>query len=337
MNEDRRLTCWMLRKLPMPPENKVALLLPSPLDTDRGARVLRALTHVIGRNLPESYICCICLLNLTCGPPRSGGGKNARVAAHYVPPTGGAPPLPLPSRRRSDDGGARMAAQPPPPADPESSYGAAVAAAASLPLSNPSLLVRLIERVMYANAPHAFGPYLLQGEAVRWLCGLVWNLTRARGVGGAGGSRGGGQGGDNDGDKTPPSSSSLPTSKRNDGDDDDVDGDDDDEDEDAEGVCALISRTGIPGLMVRLIDESPRPTVEWTRNLLRDACLGAMCNMAVWRESQEALRRAGASKCLRRLDGLPGIHGYRARAIRCGLGALSPLLFDRRAVSSFAP
>jgi hypothetical protein len=170
---------------------------------------------------------------------------------------------------------------------------------------------------MSANAPHAFGPYSVQGEAVRWSCGLVRNLTRARGVG-AGGS-GGGRGGEEEEEDDDENDSSFFK-----------DGDDDD----AEGVCALISRTGIPELVVRLIDASPRPAVEWTRDSLEDACLGALCNMAVWRESLEALRRAGASRSLRRLEGLPGIHGYRARAIRCGLGAVSPLRFDHRAVSS---
>jgi len=55
--------------------------------------------------------------------------------------------------------------------------------------------------------------------------------------------------------------------------------------------------------VVRLIDASPRPAVEWTRDSLEDACLGAMCNMAVWRESLGALERADAARCLRRLAG----------------------------------
>ena len=381
MNEDRRLACWALSNLAMPPGNKIALLSPYPSDTDRGGRrVLRALACVIGRNLPESYICCICLLNLTCGP--SSGG-NARAVAYYVPTAASSSSS---SRRPADGGLARPPPRPPPPppttdrppawsapaavasarrsrsdtggggggrrgeewddktttaatttttpllAESESSDGgsstvvAAAAAASLLPLSDPSSLVRSIERVMSANAPHAFGPYSVQGEAVRWSCGLVRNLTRARGGGGGAGGIGGGgrrttttEEEDDDDEKEAPSSSSSSLFK---------------DDDDAEGVCALISRTGIPELVVRLIDASPRPAVEWTRDSLEDACLGAMCNMALWRESQEALRRAGASRCLRRLEGLPGIHGYRARAIRCGLGALSPLRFDHRAVSS---
>ena len=357
MNEDRRLACWALSNLAMPPGNKVAMLLvpkssPSsdPDDQGGGERVLRALTFVIGRNLPESYICCICLLNLTCGL-RSGG--NARAVAYYVPATASSsssssssrPPPPdrppawsapaavVSARRvRSDTGGkggrrgevddkttaaATTTTTTPRSAESESSNDGGSSTVAAAALSDPASLVRSIERVMSANAPHAFGPYSVQGEAVRWSCGLVRNLTRARGVG-AGGS-GGGRGGEEEEEDDDENDSSFFK-----------DGDDDD----AEGVCALISRTGIPELVVRLIDASPRPAVEWTRDSLEDACLGALCNMAVWRESLEALRRAGASRSLRRLEGLPGIHGYRARAIRCGLGAVSPLRFDHRAVSS---
>jgi hypothetical protein len=182
----------------------------------------------------------------------------------------------------------------------------------SIVLSNPSSLIRSIERLMHANAPYAFGRVRsVQGEAIRWSCGLIRNLTRAhRGVGGANATGGRGLASSTTGE------------------------DDDDDDDGAEGICSLISRTDIPHLVVRFVDDSPRPIVEWTRDSTEDACLGAMCNMAVWRDSLEALRRAGASRRLRRLEGQPGIHGYRARAIRCGLGALSPLRFDHRAVSS---
>ena len=87
----------------------------------------------------------------------------------------------------------------------------------------------------------------------------------------------------------------------------------------------MVNGTTIPKLLIQLISTSPRSSIEWTRNSLEDACLGAMCNMAIWPRGLEALRLAGVaeSKCLRDLEQVPGIHGYRAKALRCSLGALS--------------
>mmetsp|Transcript_5090 Transcript_5090/g.9121 ORF Transcript_5090/g.9121 Transcript_5090/m.9121 type:complete len:81 (+) Transcript_5090:1261-1503(+) len=79
-------------------------------------------------------------------------------------------------------------------------------------------------------------------------------------------------------------------------------------------------------MMVQFVKDSPHKTVEWTKDSLEDICMGAMCNMAQWQSTREALKRAGAVRCLEKIEGLPGIHGYRARAIRCSLGAL-PMQF----------
>ena len=281
------------------------------MSSDGGERLLRALSFVIGRNLPETYLCLICLLNLTyCR-------ENARVVAYHVPSTAtttrptttttSSSSSTPPHRWSRSDAAIGVG-------DEEDDDARIIPPSSSRVLSNPSSLMRSIERVMTTNAVHAFGAVRsVQGEAMRWSCGLIRNLTRARSRGGGRRGRGG-----VDEDGTP---SSSPSSN----DDNDADA--------AEEVCSLISRTDIPDIVVRLIDSSPRPTVEWTRDSLEDACLGAMCNMAVWRESLGALERADAARCLRRLEGLPGIHGYRARAIRCSLGASSPLRFDR-AVSS---
>jgi hypothetical protein len=97
-------------------------------------------------------------------------------------------------------------------------------------------------------------------------------------------------------------------------------------DDSIEEICSLVSRTDIPRLMVQFVGDSPREAVEWTKDSLEDICLGAMCSIAQWQLSSEALKRAGAVECLERIDGLTGIHGYRARAIRCSLGAL-PMQF----------
>jgi hypothetical protein len=67
-------------------------------------------------------------------------------------------------------------------------------ATANQVLSNPSSLIRLIKCTMTSNVPHAFGTmWLVQGEAMRWLCGLIGNLTHAfvAWVGGGGWGTGG--------------------------------------------------------------------------------------------------------------------------------------------------
>jgi hypothetical protein len=74
--------------------------------------------------------------------------------------------------------------------------------------------------------------------------------------------------------------------------------------------------------MAQYVKDSPRPIIEWTKDSLEDMCLGAMCNMAQWQSTREALWRAGAFHSLKKLEECPGIHGYRARAIRCSLGVL---------------
>jgi hypothetical protein len=89
-----------------------------------------------------------------------------------------------------------------------------------------------------------------------------------------------------------------------------------------EEICILISRTEIPRLIVQFVRDSPNPTVKWTKESLEDLSLGILCNLARFSSSREALMRAPAVNYLERIEGLPGIHGYRARAIRVSLGAL---------------
>ncbi len=106
-----------------------------------------------------------------------------------------------------------------------------------------------------------------------------------------------------------------------------------DEDDTAKEVCSLLLRTEIPNLVERLIALSSLSMVVWTQDSFKDVCLVAMRNMAMWWESLGVLRQAGVVRCLRRLERLPGIHGYRARAIRCSHGALLPLLFEHAVYS----
>lgn len=362
-NEDRRLACWTLCNLAMPHENKPTMLLPSSpflslpsivsssMD-ERGIKnlirggegeqqddrlLLQALTCVIGRNLPESYLCLICLLNLAYCT------ENARRVVYYIPTTTivrrqrklnidnnddnkTQKRIPLTSlcasriRSRSEpvivsrtNGGGCNDVDQTKMSEPSTmprrgillnildkvgngsvvpSHRAGILSSIDndllstidhLVLCNPSSLLRIIERSMNTNYLYAFGSVQsVQGEAIRWACGLIRNLTRTTSTTVVRGGR---------------------------------------EDNAAEEVCTLISQTTIPKLLIHLISTSPRSSIEWTRNSLEDACLGAMCNMAIWPRGLEALRLAGVaeSKCLQDLENVPGIHGYRAKALQCSL------------------
>ncbi|KAL7545831.1 hypothetical protein ACHAWF_009177 [Thalassiosira exigua] len=323
VDEDRRLICWTLNNLSIPYENKSTVV-----HGDKFALLLRALTTVIRLNLPETYLCCICLLNLTFAT------DAVRPVTFYVPPAyeNGSPPY-SPHRSRScGAGGARDGGpspgrtssggrpptspfsrarshhvRPPTPRGNNSAWAEGrMSEISALVLGNSASLIRVLERMMAINAPYLMKSKVqsVQGEAIRWSCGLVRNVTTSSsesndadggeqgsdGLTGCAGRRG-----------------TIP-------------------DEAIEEICLLISQTEIPRLMVQFVRDSPHQTVKWTKDSLEDICLGAMCNIAQWESSQEALKRAGTVECLESIEGLPGIHGYRARAIRCSLGAL-PMKF----------
>ena len=165
-------------------------------------------------------------------------------------------------------------------------------------LGNSSSLIRVVESIMVKNAPFLLKPAArkkgkeaqsVQGEAIRWSCGFIRNVTYA--------------GDDNQGSENLGREGTLP-------------------DGTTEGICMLVAQTEIPRLVVQFVKDSPRKTVTWTKDSVEDICLGVMCNLAKWQPSREALKRVGAVEGLSEIEGLPGIHGYRARAIRCSLGAL---------------
>jgi hypothetical protein len=434
-NEDRRLACWTLCNLAMPHENKLAMLrlsppspflssLPSIVSSsindeqgitsrikvgeegeqqkqDQQQLLLQALTCVIGRNLPESYLCFICLLNLTYCT------ENSRIVVYYIPPTTAR----LRRKLNNDDDndklqqkhclpssqlcGSRIRSRSEPIIVSRIGGGSSdtssndddkttkmykpsmmsrrgislnildkvgngnvvpsqhcvgilssidnnnqLSTMDQLVLCNPSSLLRIIERSMNTNYSYAFGSVQsVQGEAIRWACGLIRNLTRTSPTVVRGGGGGGEIGNDVEvttttNDKLDSISSRRIDSKRH---GNNVTNKDEkclllssphhlsSINNAAEEVCTLLSQTTIPKLLIQLISTSPRSSIEWTCNSLEDACLGTMCNMAIWPAGLKALQLAGVteSKCLRELERVPGIHGYRAKALRCSLGALS--------------
>jgi len=310
-DDDRRLICWTINNLSVPYENKEAIAL-----GEHSATLLQALTMVIKANMPETYLCCICLLNLTFL------ADAIRPVTFYVPSSygGGMPPYSSPPRSRSavfghnNNGPAGGGGRPPtsplsrsrslhPARSRSSTLGAKnnwmseqlegrISDVCGMVLGNSSSLLRVVERMMLANAPFLLSSVQsAQGQAVRWTCGFVRNITYAGEADAMDGGRSHGRRGWIS-------------------------------DDSVEEICTLVSATEIPRLLVQFVNDSPRTTLKWTKDSLEDLCMGAMCNMAQFQASREALKRAGAVRCLEKIEGLPGIHGYRARAIRCSLGEL---------------
>ena len=265
LDENRRLICWTMNNLSIPYENKAKMIL------DDKCTILQALTMVIRLDLPEAYIACICINNLTF---LAGA---IRPVTFFVPPvddddsyhfkTNGLRTL---SATKSEEKMKKFEAV----------------------LGNPSSLICTIERMMVNNAPYLLSDVKsVQGEAIRWACGFIRNVTSG-------------------GDKQLNSSVISTTSPR--GRKGSI------SNESIQDICLLISRTKIPKMVVKFLRDSPNAPVRWTRDSLEDLCLCIMCNIARF-SSRESLLHAGAIECLEQIEALPGIHGYRARAILVSL------------------
>ncbi|EED89322.1 predicted protein [Thalassiosira pseudonana CCMP1335] len=292
VNENRRLICWILNNLSIPYENKATMALGS-----SSSKLLQALVSVIQANLPSSYLCCICFMNLTFlsdaiqpvtlfvtpSPMYDRSNSSNTPLSSSVRRNSS-----LKSRTRSANGGTTIHF--------DGSLGS-LSEETKRVLENPSSLLRVVERMMLTNSPFLLSTVTsVQGEAIRWACGFIRNVTFAM----------------ENADITNKEDSLIDSTGRQGVISNSV----------IDELCTLISHTEIPRLAVLFVRDSPNPTVKWTKNSLEDISLGIMCNLAQFTSSREALRRAGAVQSLETIEGLPGIHGYRARAIRCSLGAL---------------
>ena len=317
MDENRRLICWTINNLSIPYENKAAMIL-----GDRSV-ILQSLMMVVDSNLPEAYLACIFINNLTflasaikpvtlfvpsaCdgGPtennPLSKSRSSIQRGHQGIPPTR---PGAVRSRSFSTNGRSRSASYRPQTKHSRSLSTNGVAffseddrldsEVIDNVLSNPASLLRTIERMMITNAPFLLSDVKsVQGEAIRWACGFIRNVTNGE-------------------EKKKISDSSVPSPRGRKG---------DISDDSIENICLLVSRTEIPRLVIQFVRDSPNPTFKWTKDSLEDICLGIMCNIARF-PSRESLVRAGAAQCLEKIEALAGIHGYRARAVLVSLGAL---------------
>ncbi len=296
LDEDRRLICWTLNNLSIPYENKAAMA-----SGKNFSKMLQALTMVISSNLPEAYLCCICFMNLTFL------ADAIRPVVFYMP-------LIL-----------RGAGKSIMEHNLNGIYG--VSASDISVLDNTNSLLRTVEKMMIINSPFLIKPVKsVQREAIRWACGFIRNVTFLGEVpeenktiyvnaskhctSTHGNNINSSNSSSND------ASSATECLSISNGRQGVISS------ESIEEICSLISRMEIPRLLVQYIKDSPHPTIKWTKDSLEDISLGVMCNLAHWTSSREALRHAGAVQCLEKIEGLAGIHGYRARAIRCSLGAL---------------
>lgn len=325
-DEDRRLILESLVNLAAPRENQVAMAL-----GDGGPGLLRALTAVLASSpdLPGADLSCLCLFRLTSpaaaarpvalyAPAADRGRRSPRTpprARSALAAPGGRPPASplsrprasLPPRSRSDRGTGAWEG------------GSRAAERRALALGNPASLLRALERTLAGGAPCPRRGVVpaARGRAVRWACGVVRNVTRDPRDADAADGRGAGE------------EDAFARGGPGAGHDDAVGRGGPALDGAVEEVCALVAGTDIPRLLVRLVRDSPAPTARWTKDSLEDLALEGMCHLAAWPASREALRRAGAGRALEGVAGLPGVHGYRAQAIMCGLGAL-PLAFGTR-------
>ena len=291
LDEDRRLICWTLNNLSIPYENKATIL------EQNFSKLLKALTSVLQFNLPESYLCCIFLMNVTFL-----ADSILPTILFYVPPSGGrdvtrsgsSKSNPRVMRRSSS---LRLQSRTASGVSIGSESVGSLSDDCRPVLENPSSLLCTVEKMMMTNSPFILSPVKsVQRESIRWACGFIRNVTFTGDVA---------DGENNQGNLTGSAGRQGVISNAS-----------------IEKICTLISRTEIPRLTVMFVRDSPHPTVKWTKDSLEDIALGIMCNMAQWPSSRESLKRAGAVQCLETIEGLAGIHGYRARAIRCSLGAL---------------
>ncbi|KAL3802051.1 hypothetical protein HJC23_010807 [Cyclotella cryptica] len=271
MNEDRRLICWTLNNLSIPYENKAIMA-----GGDASPILFKALTSVIQANLPSSYLCIICVMNLTFLAEAIEPVVYYVVSKSYERSTSDKQPVPprsspLRVRSRSVAGAAAKY--------PESTGN--ISERSLRLLENPASLLRVLERMMLINSPFLLSTVTsVQGESIRWACGLIRNVTFA--VQHA------------DGSCNPESSDALSGSTGRQGIIDNAI---------IEEICSLVSQTEIARLIVSFVRDSPRPSVKWTKDSLEDICLGILCQLAQWPSSREALKRAGATSSLEKIEG----------------------------------
>lgn len=175
-DETRRIACLILNQLSLPFQNKKVMVLNN--DTHL---LIHNILHIITLRLPETYLCCICLMNLT----------YLEAAVWPVLNFSTHPVHSMQSRRSISNKPKNLdpqqwnnfpyatrvlAIRAPSPVKGYIARGSIF----SIPcLDDYQSLIRSIESLMHENRPFLMSKILsVEGEAVRWSVGLMRNFTK---------------------------------------------------------------------------------------------------------------------------------------------------------------
>ena len=134
--EERRLICLILNNLSIPFDNKAVMVL-----GPNGANLVRVLLDTINGGNPETYLCCVCLMNLSILE------DSKKFLTSFIPPA---------------------------ELDNEKS-----GVASSDPLENPRSLLRALEHMIAIYSTFLTSPNVVsvESQAVLWSMGLFRNLS----------------------------------------------------------------------------------------------------------------------------------------------------------------
>lgn len=174
----RRLLCLTLNQLSLPFQNKKVMVLGNGSNT-----LIENLLHIINSRLPETYLCCICLMNLTYLETTIDTIINASTQVisdantQFARSASKRPNNIDPKEWNNFPSAVRVpAVRAPSPAKGYHIRGSDIVTSC---LDCSKSLLRSIETLMQEHGPFLMSKVLSEeGEAIRWSTGLMRNLTK---------------------------------------------------------------------------------------------------------------------------------------------------------------
>jgi len=269
-NNARRIACLTLNNLSIPYENKAVMMF-GPGSTT----LIESLVQIMRLKLPETYLVCICLMNLSFlddaiepilnySPFTVEMGANSK---HVYPLQQDGFELNKLNTRSARLLRTRRSAiesfstpHPSTSSNKQTSIRPSIHSR-SQPVDSSSLL-RALESMMQVYMPFLMSKVVsVEREAIRWAMGLLRNLTKT------------------------------------------------------DENCASIAKTNIPCLISFVIRDSPYPIVRWTEDSLEDWALLVLSRLATNYDGKEVLNKCDATETVFRIIGTGGIHETRANSI----------------------